>query len=151
MKLCLLYIILVFLINIESAIFPNLSIYISLAFNLLFIEFLMALTSNHKVNQAVYRKKHRIRLLVKKAKRRIKWEFSIDEEHIKELCNKQNNKCALSGIEFNNDSSIDRIDSSKGYTKDNVQLLLTDINRMKRNFSDEKFITLCKLVAENNK
>ena len=42
--------------------------------------------------------------------------------------------------------SVDRIDSSKGYTKDNIQLTLADVNIMKWNTSDDDFIATCKLI-----
>ena len=38
--------------------------------------------------------------------------------------------------------SIDRIDSSKGYTPDNVQLIATWVNRAKNNLSEKDFIYL---------
>ncbi len=71
----------------------------------------------------------------------------------------QNHKCALSGqmIDFASNfrmknqqtASLDRIDSTLGYTNDNIQWVHKDINRMKWNFTDQRFIELCKLVAEN--
>lgn len=53
-------------------------------------------------------------------------EFSIDREIIDNLLKLQNNSCAISGINFiDNDPlyemSIDRIDSGRGYTPDNIQ------------------------------
>jgi hypothetical protein len=90
-----------------------------------------------------------------KSKNRI---CDITEEDILDLWIKQNKKCALTGtyIQFHNvfklsTASVDRIDSKKGYTIDNVQLLHKDINLSKRIYSDEYYIYLCKLVAENNK
>jgi hypothetical protein len=74
----------------------------------------------------------------------------------------QDQKCALSGILLepwisNNkkqgrrmSASLDRIDSSKGYIVGNVQWVHKDINRLKWDLSQEKFIELCKLVAEYN-
>jgi hypothetical protein len=83
---------------------------------------------------------------------------SITEEDIFYLWIKQSKKCALSGIyiQFHNTpklstASVDRIDSKKDYTIDNIQLLHKDINLSKRIYSDEYYIYLCKLVAENNK
>ena len=38
--------------------------------------------------------------------------------------------------------SIDRIDSSKGYTPDNVQLISTWVNRAKNNLSEKEFFYL---------
>jgi len=46
-----------------------------------------------------------------------------------------------------NTASLDRIDSSKGYVKDNVQWVHKDINRMKWNFPQDKFVKLCSFVA----
>lgn len=82
-------------------------------------------------------------------------EFTITYEYILKLLNTQNNKCALTGIQFAetfgpNFISIDRIDSSKGYTEDNVQLVLTLINKMKLNITQNDFINMCKAVYENS-
>lgn len=63
---------------------------------------------------------------------------------------KQKGKCALTGIPFGTGEfkcSLDRIDSSKGYTKDNIQFLLWGINRMKLNMQQSTFIKMCKAVA----
>jgi hypothetical protein len=50
----------------------------------------------------------------------------------------------------NRTASLDRIDSSKGYTKNNIQWIYKPINSMKRDYTQERFIELCKLVAKNN-
>jgi hypothetical protein len=47
--------------------------------------------------------------------------------------------------------SIDRIDSNKGYCKDNVQLCFEDMNKMKSDLSNRGIIRLCKLVTKKNK
>jgi hypothetical protein len=47
-------------------------------------------------------------------------------------------------------ASVDRIDSSKDYVEGNVQWLHKDINRMKWDLDTDKFIELCKLVANKN-
>lgn len=89
-------------------------------------------------------------------------EFSITIEDAWYLFLKQNRKCALSGVDIvilsnytdnckAHTASLDRKDSSKGYTKDNIQWVHSDLNMMKRNHSDKKFIQWCKLVAEYNK
>lgn len=72
---------------------------------------------------------------------------------------KQDGKCAYTGWElyFNktNDTqtdrtaSLDRIDSSKGYSSENIQWVHRDINKLKRNFSSERFIAMCKAVANS--
>lgn len=77
-------------------------------------------------------------------------EFELLESDIEQLLKTQNNRCALSGIQFDsevNKPSIDRIDSSKGYLKNNVQLVLFDVNRMKTDFEQTKFLSLCQAVV----
>jgi len=73
---------------------------------------------------------------------------------------KQNKKCALTGLDIKfgvrNDkitgtyeettASLDRIDSSKGYVKGNIQWVHKDINIMKNDFNVDKFKKLCKMV-----
>ena len=78
----------------------------------------------------------------------------IDINYAWDLFLKQNRKCKLSGIDLqfssspqNNTASLDRIDSSLGYIKDNVQWVHKDINFMKRIYSQEYFIEMCKKVA----
>ncbi len=79
--------------------------------------------------------------------------FDILEDEIWELLKKQNYKCALSGINiyFNHTkdktASLDRIDSTKGYIKNNIQWVHKDINKMKMDFPENKFIYLCKMVS----
>lgn len=81
----------------------------------------------------------------------------IDEKDIYEIWIIQNKKCALSGmnIQFHNNiklstASVDRIDSSGDYTRDNIQIVHKDINLSKRIYSDDYYIHLCKHVAYNN-
>lgn len=47
--------------------------------------------------------------------------------------------------------SIDRIDSSKGYTHDNVQWVGVSVNTAKSNLIDEDFIDMCVAVANHRK
>lgn len=85
----------------------------------------------------------------------------ISFENIKEMYNKQNGLCALTGLpmtfmsysnEKNNDISeffnisIDRINSLDNFTINNVQLIGSMIKRMKGGMSNEKFIEYCKMV-----
>lgn len=83
-------------------------------------------------------------------------EFSITMKDIWNLYLKQNKKCSLTGSNIyftkngrNQTASIDRIDSSKGYTIDNIQLLLKEINWLKLNLKQDYFIYLCKTVTEH--
>lgn len=92
-------------------------------------------------------------------------ELSITHLDIIDLYNKQKGKCALTGkilkhnaynVKGNNhiinnwNISVDRIDSNKGYTKDNVQLVGAIINRMKTDLTDDYFILFCQCVSSFN-
>jgi hypothetical protein len=84
-------------------------------------------------------------------------EFAITIEDVWKLFLKQKKKCSLSGIELippigrwdNFTASIDRIDSSKGYVKENIQWIHKDINKMKQALTQQHFINLCKQVVNN--
>jgi hypothetical protein len=45
---------------------------------------------------------------------------------------------------------VDRIDSNKGYTKDNIQWVHKRVQQMKWNISQDQFIEWCKIIAKNN-
>lgn len=90
--------------------------------------------------------------------RKISFEITIKEMWMKFL--EQQRKCALSGLDLTFDSkatthdgnaSLDRIDSTKGYTIDNIQWIHKDINFMKQELTDKYFIEMCKIIAEHNK
>lgn len=95
-------------------------------------------------------------------------EVKINAKDIYDLWIKQNKKCALSNVYINFNhinkensdksynkygltcvASLDRIDSNKGYTKDNIQLVHKDVNMMKKEYDQEYFIKICQLIAEN--
>ncbi len=96
-------------------------------------------------------------------RRELIWDLDID--FLWELFLKQDKKCKLSGLDIhlterrNNSNvdwklmtaSLDRIDSKKGYTKDNVQWLHKEINRLKNNYDQNYFIEMCKMIVNNNK
>lgn len=85
-------------------------------------------------------------------------DFDITIEYIWELFLKQEKKCALSGInlEFckknisksDTTASLDRINSQKGYLIDNVQWIHKEINKMKTNLDENKFIYWCNLITK---
>jgi len=82
-------------------------------------------------------------------------EFSITIEDMNNLMIKQNHKCALSGLEIKigneieeTTASLDRIDSSKDYIIDNIQWVHKDIQRMKSDFNQNRFIELCSKVNQ---
>lgn len=82
--------------------------------------------------------------------------FDITIEWAWDLFLKQDRKCALTGTEIyfgiggkdEYTASLDRIDSLKGYTEDNVQWIHKDVNRMKNIFDQDYFIETCRKVAE---
>lgn len=83
-------------------------------------------------------------------KRNIPFEITIEDIH--NQYNKQKERCAFSGIEifFGIDASVDRIDSSKGYTIDNIQIVHKTLNIMKRDIPNDEFIGWCRLVYIRN-
>lgn len=76
----------------------------------------------------------------------------------------QRSICALSGVpiklcpsrskqlrgEDEQTASLDRIDSSKGYTQDNVQWVHKVIQRMKWQLPDDEFVAWCRIIAGHN-
>lgn len=86
--------------------------------------------------------------------RGIEWNISFD--YLADLLIEQDFKCALTGepldaMKVNNNASLDRINSKKGYVQDNVQWVISKVNMMKQHYSQEDFIRICILVANNTK
>jgi len=94
--------------------------------------------------------------------------FTVDE--LMQVLIKQDYKCALSGTQLSckmeldpnfvgkgkrhlwpTNVSIDRINSTKGYTIDNVQLVCVVLNVAKSNLPQNDYIEWCNKVAEYNK
>lgn len=94
---------------------------------------------------------------IKKAAISRNFEFQVTPKYLWELYLKQNKKCALSGVDliFSTNSeqtaSLDRIDSSKGYIRGNVQWVHKDINNMKQDYSQDYFIDICSKITKFNK
>ena len=90
------------------------------------------------------------------AHRGLNW--SIELEHLLELWEKQNGRCAVSGVilthhkdgtgkkEYN--ASIDRVSPDKGYTPENTQLVCYRVNIMKHNLSEDMFYWWVKTIAD---
>lgn len=79
--------------------------------------------------------------------------FSLSIEDVYNLYIKQNECCKISGVQLSftdNSASLDRIDSSKDYTIDNVQWVHKIVNTLKGSFSDNDLISWCKIIASFN-
>lgn len=86
-------------------------------------------------------------------------QFDITIKQIWELFLKQNRKCILTNLpiyfpinrkSYNGTASLDRIDSSKGYTISNVQWVHKQVNEMKMDQDEKNFIEFCHLIAKKN-
>lgn len=86
--------------------------------------------------------------------------FDLNVQFIVDLYNKQNGKCAISGLPMTTrrqsgknpyNVSIDRIVPSLGYTKENVRLVCSHVNMMRSNLEDSQLLEFCKAVLEYDK
>jgi len=85
-------------------------------------------------------------------------EYNLDNQVIQELIIKQNNKCYFSGLEMvwnthnNGDlqGSIDRIDSNKGYLKNNVTIVCNVVNTMKLHKTNDEFLNFIKQIYNHS-
>ena len=86
-------------------------------------------------------------------------EFTIDIHFLAALYMKQNGRCALTDLpfdmKFSEDyrsaafgPSIDRIDSRKGYTPDNVQIVCFIVNMAKSEYDQTAFDQMCRARVE---
>lgn len=84
-----------------------------------------------------------------------KLDVDIYESDLVNKFKEQNGLCALSGIkltyDFKNknkftDISIDRINSKKGYSTNNVQLVCGIVNKLKLDLPNDKFVSYCKSI-----
>jgi hypothetical protein len=84
-----------------------------------------------------------------------KIDFTITADDIKNVYEKQNGLCYYSGIVMQKDRtgiytlSVDRKNSKKGYTPDNIVLCTTIVNSMKNKLPIDEFISIVKAVAEH--
>lgn len=90
-------------------------------------------------------------------RRKIK-DHEINVDFLIEMYNKQNGLCSVSKIKMTHiagkgkvitNASIDRIDSSKGYTKENVRLVCLGINLLKMDATEEEFQNFLKQIVLN--
>lgn len=95
-----------------------------------------------------YAKKGNFTYYLNKARNR-KHDSDLTEEYLQKLWKEQEGKCVYSNIKmnlYNKESklpitaSLDRIDSSLGYIKGNVQFICLSLNLAKNNFDNDIFI-----------
>ena len=89
----------------------------------------------------------------KKRARTDGFSFDLDNAFVTNLWEQQQGRCARTGVEMGRigdkwtSPSIDRIDPSRGYERDNVQWVCWRYNDAKSGMTDEGFISLCLAVA----
>jgi len=122
------------------------------------------------INQQKYYKNGGLKVYIKELFRNLKKNASkrniyvnISEEDIISLYYKQEGLCKLTNIQMTydkyitnnnrvhhiNNISVDRIDSNKHYSIDNIQLVCVKINIIKWDLPLDEFIKTCKLVIDN--
>lgn len=72
----------------------------------------------------------------------------------------EDNKCPVFGFELqhgddgeygrNNSPSVDRIDSSRGYSDDNIQIISKLANTMKQNATEEQLLMFAEWITKNS-
>jgi len=82
----------------------------------------------------------------------------VTHSELIQLYRDQNGKCALSGKTMTwmngrihpTSITIDRIDSTKGYTRGNIQLLCHSVNRMKGDATEAEVIEIARAIVANS-
>lgn len=96
---------------------------------------------------------------IKERSKKKGWETFIELKDLENLYYKQNGLCALSKIKMTYDIldgrtptnlSIDRIDTNKSYTIDNIQMVCMAVNQMKSDLNMDQLLYFCKLIIKNN-
>lgn len=108
----------------------------------------------------------KMRFIVASARNRAKergMPFDLENEFLVEKYQSQNGRCAVSGLPFKlyDDialirispylPSLDRIDSNKGYTKNNVQFVLWAINVGKSDWPLKEVLPIWQAAVKNSK
>ena len=96
--------------------------------------------------------------------RKLGVEFSISKSDLIMLNNQQDGRCAVTGVTLNWEPvqrlrgaqrkcpfdrvSIDRIDPTKGYTQDNIQLVTEAANRIKGTSTMHELLDTCRKILD---
>jgi hypothetical protein len=81
--------------------------------------------------------------------------FDVDITYVAFLWGVHGGRCSLSGVPIAlpertggaHTASLDRIDSSLGYVQGNLQWVHKDVQRMKMDLEQDRFVELCRLIA----
>jgi len=114
------------------------------------VKYLLEVTNNKRDDYTGLREHYR------RLKKR-KHEINVTLEDLLEQWNNQNGICVYSGIQLVhpnyrgnrsnlNTSSLDRIDSNKGYIKGNLQFVSIICNQSKNNLSHEDMLNFCDII-----
>jgi len=103
-----------------------------------------------EISQSVYNK-----IRQKALERNLRFDITIQDMY--KIFIAQDKKCAISGVPIKfkinykdeQTASLDRIDSFKPYTIDNIQWVHKKVNTMKWNIGQQEFIDWCKIIANN--
>jgi hypothetical protein len=133
----------------------------------IFKQFLDVLFGNNTIYQDDYEKdKYFVALLQNNCKKTDIKKFGEDcvndvitTNEIRDMINKQNNKCAITGLPLINTilhkfpfkPSVDRIKNNIGHTKDNCQIVCLAIQMGKNSFSDEEVKNYIAEIKKINK
>lgn len=114
-------------------------------------------TSTSREYMRGWRNENRQYLCVHSAKKRCQKTgvvFDLDREWVDQT---YTGFCSLTGIPFETKGtrspyavSLDRIDTKKGYTKDNCRFILFGLNAFKGSGTDNDMITIAKMLVEKN-
>lgn len=89
-------------------------------------------------------------------KQRLTSRKSLNVDFLVSLFEKQRGLCAITGDRMthicgkgriNSNLSLDRIDSSRGYEPDNIQLACWYANRLKLTYGNEELVAICRKVV----
>jgi hypothetical protein len=97
---------------------------------------------------------------VDKSRSRGRWKYDIDTDFLAELWGKQDGKCPYTGIKMIlpeskksfrkyhsiEKASLDRIDTTKGYIKGNVEFVCQGINFAKHDYSKDEVMAFVKKI-----
>lgn len=85
-----------------------------------------------------------------------KLDCTLTEQDLRKKIEETNWTCSISKLPLTMrhkdrcKASVDRIDSSKGYTMDNIQIVAACVNMAKSDGTDKELIEMCKAIVKAN-